>query len=280
MNITVIALLIIIITSFISWKGLQNRIFLDKYMFDVEKVLLYKQYYRIITSGFVHLTWLHLIFNMVALYLFSNGLSYILSIPEFIIIYFTALTGGNMFALLIHKKDRDYTSAGASGAIYGIIFSSIALSPGMSIGLFLLPISIPGWLFGLCIVLFSVYGIQSRRDNVGHESHLGGALFGLCVAIMLHPSALLYNYFAVLIIAIPSAVFIYIIITRPHLLLVDNYFYKKYYRNYSIDQRYNIDKKNQQQEIDRILEKIHKKGMNSLSKKEKLLLDEYAKTVK
>jgi hypothetical protein len=93
----------------------------------------------------------------------------------------------------------------------------------------------------------------------------------------MYPAALRENYITILIIAIPTLVFIYLIITRPHILLVDNLFFKTHTDHYSIDHRYNESKYSQQQEIDRILDKISKRGINSLSQKEKKMLKDYSK---
>ncbi|HEY0679280.1 MAG TPA: DUF6576 domain-containing protein, partial [Chitinophagaceae bacterium] len=123
-------------------------------------------------------------------------------------------------------------------------------------------------LYGILFVLYSVYGIRSRADNIGHEAHLAGALTGLLLALLMFPEALRLNYLPVLLILIPSLIFIYFIIKKPAFLLVDNQFFKKS-NVHTIDDRYNLDQRRRQEELDRILEKIHRKGMASLSKKEK-----------
>lgn len=273
-----LSLLIIIANFIVSYKGFNNSSFFNRYSFEVEKVLLYRQYDRIVTSGFLHVNWMHLIFNMLSLFLFSGNAA--LNPFEFLLVYFGSLVCGNLFALLLHKNDKDYSSVGASGAVTGIIFAAIAISPGFSIGLFFIPIGIPGWIFGLAFVLYSVYGIRSRKENIGHEAHLGAAIAGMLIAILLEPSSLVYNYFAILIVLLPSIAFIIIIIKKPELLFVDNLFYKQHSRGYTIEDRYNAKKIDTQKRVDQILEKIHKHGISSLTKKEKEILDEYSKTVR
>ena len=238
--------------------------------------MVYKDYKRLFTSGFLHVGWMHLIFNMLALYFFSSNLQAYIDPAEFILVYLAGLVGGNLLSLLIHKHDSFYSSAGASGAIFSIMFSSIALIPGMTIRLFFIPISLPAWLFGLACVIFTIYAIRSRSDNIGHDAHLGGGLTGMLVAILLHPSALANNFVTILIIAVPSIFFIIYIIKRPGVLLIDNLYYKNNH-NLTKEDKYNLTKRNKQEELDKVLEKIHKKGMNSLSDKEKRLLQEYSK---
>jgi membrane associated rhomboid family serine protease len=273
----IISFLLILANVIVSYRGFKDSIFYNKYKFRVDAVLLYKDYKRMVTSGFLHVNWMHLIFNMLALYFFSGSLETYLGPVKFLVIYFLSLIGGDLLSLWIHRHDGDYDSVGASAGVNGVIYAAIALFPGMHIGLLFIPIAIPAWLFGLVYVLYSIYGIRSRRYNIGHDAHLGGALVGLIVAIILHPSALINNTWAIVIIMVPSVFFIYMIITRPHMLLIDNYFFNKHSDAITVDHKYNIDITNKQKEIDRILEKIHKKGMKSLTDKEKQTLKEYSR---
>ncbi|HXL58821.1 MAG TPA: rhomboid family intramembrane serine protease [Chitinophagaceae bacterium] len=271
-----ISIAIIIANVIVSYRGFSSHEFFARYSFEVEKILIYKDYKRLVTSGFLHVNWMHLIFNMFSLYIFSAGLeSYIGSI-YYLVIYFISLIGGNLFSLYIHRRHEAYSAVGASGAVCGIMFASIALFPDMRIGLFFLPISFPAWMYGLAFVLYTIYGIKSRRDNVGYETHLGGALIGLLAAIAIQPSALIYNYIPILLIVIPSAIFIYFIIKNPAFLLINNTFKRKY--THTVEDRYNASKRNEEEEIDRILEKIHKRGMSSLTKEEKEKLKAFSES--
>lgn len=271
-----ITLAIIIVNFVVSYRGLKDHSFFARYSFEVEKILVYKQYKRLITSGFLHVSWLHLAFNMISLYFFSGSVEDYLGGINYLVIYFASLVGGNLFSLLIHKNHPDYSAVGASGAVGGIIFASIALFPGMQIGLFGL-LFIPGWLYGLIFVLSSIYGIKSRSDNIGHEAHLAGALTGLIIAILIQPSSLINNYVTILLIIVPSIVFIFFIFKRPSTLFIDNFYFKRHHF-YSIDHKYNEQKHTEQKEIDLILEKIHKRGMGSLTKKEKEKLKAYSRS--
>ena len=269
-----ISILIIVINAFVSYKGFKDHSFFDRFAFGVDKVLLKKDYKVLITSGFLHVNWIHLILNMISLFFFSSGLEGYLGAFKYLLIYFASMIGGNLFSLLVHKNHSDFTSVGASGAVSGIIFASIALFPGMSVGFFFIPM--PGWLYGLIFVLFSIYGIRSRKDNIGHESHLAGALVGLIIAVILQPDSLQINTLTILLIFIPTVIFILAILFKPSTLMIDNQFFKKH-EFHTIDDRYNLAKKEKQQEIDRILEKIHRKGMGSLSRKEKDFLNRNSK---
>ena len=276
-NTGITGLVLIISNTAVSYKGFTSQQFFDTYKFEVDKILVNKDYKRLLTSGFLHVGWAHLIFNMISLYAFSGTIENELGNGQFLVIYFASLLGGSLFSLLIHKQHGDYSAVGASGAVSGVIFASIALFPGVGIGFFFLPFSIPGWLFGIVYVGFSLYGIKSKKDNIGHEAHLGGALAGMAAALCMQPYALAENYITILIIAVPAIVFTWLIIKKPGLLLIDNYFYKTHQDFYSVDHKYNAEKTRKQREIDAILDKISKTGMDSLSPKEKKRLKQYSK---
>lgn len=266
--------LLIIINIAFSYKGFTNTLFFEAYKFEVDKVLINKDYLRLISSGFLHTNWNHLIFNMLSLYFFSGPLENQVGGLNFLLIYFTSLIAGNLFALIIHKNHGDYCAVGASGAICGIIFASIALFPSMEIGLLLLPFSVPGWLFGILYIAYTFFGIKTQKDNIGHEAHLGGALIGMLVAIIIQPSALKENYPTIILILLPSVFLIALFIKKPHVLLIETSFKKIPTKYYDIDHKYNEEKKNKEIELDELLEKINKKGINNLSKKERQRLDE------
>ena len=278
-DIGIIGLILILINIACSYKGFTNDTFFEGYKFEVDRILVNKDFKRLVTSGFLHVSWTHLIFNMLSLYAFSELIETNLGGVKFLIIYFVSLIGGNLLTLFVHRNHGDYNAVGASGAVCGIIFASIALFPGMGIGFFGLPFSIPSWLYGILYVLYSIYGIKSKKDNIGHEAHLGGALIGMTVALIIVPTAFLENYLTILIIVVPTTTFIYLIITKPQVLLVDNFYFKTHKNHYSIDHKYNEEKRNSQNEIDKILDKISKKGIESLSKKENEKLNKYSKGI-
>jgi membrane associated rhomboid family serine protease len=271
----ILGFILIVINVIVSYQGFTNQTFFDGYKFEVDAILKRKDYKRLITSGFLHVNWQHLVFNVFSLYVFSDSVELVLGGGMFLLIYFISLVGGDLLSLFVHKHHGDYSSVGASGAVSGIIFAAIALQPSMGVGMFF--IYIPGWLYGILFVAVSIYGIKSQKDNIGHEAHLGGALVGMLAAIAVQPEALRYNYATILLITVPAIVFIYLIVTRPHILLVDNLFVKNNLPYYTIDQKYNAEKKLEAATIDAILDKINRHGINSLSKKEKDLLDNYSK---
>src|SRR5579872_1939094 len=211
-NTGIIVFILIVAIVVFSYKGFNNRRFFERYKFRVDNILLYKDYKRLVTSGFLHINWMHLFFNVLSLYFFSGAVLSTLGALEFLVIYFASLVGGGLLSLLIHRNHGDYSSVGASGAVCGVMFASVALYPQMHISLWPLPFGIPSWMYALLFVGFSIYGIRSKKDNIGHDAHLGGALVGMVLALVMHPAAFAENYGTILLILIPVVVFVYIII--------------------------------------------------------------------
>jgi membrane associated rhomboid family serine protease len=271
----IVTLILLLLNIFVSIQGFRNDAFYKGYSFEVDAILKKRDYKRLITSGFLHIGWQHLLLNMLCLYLFG-----ILSEPlfgpwVFTIIYLLSLLGGNLLTLLVHRQHGDYQAVGASGAVAGIIFASVAAFHGLQVSL--LFIMVPGWLFGLVYMLTTIYGIRSQRDPICHEGHLGGAITGLLAGMVFYPHALQYNTFAIAASFIPALVFLVLLFKRPSLLLIDPQAARKRLNSYSIDIQYNAGKLDQQKELDRILEKISHRGMNSLSKAEKQKLEELSR---
>ena len=272
-----VGILLILIILLISYKGFNDPVFFNNFKFDVDRILIGKEYKRLVSSGFLHVNWSHLILNIISLYLFSKHFENQIGIFYLLLVYIISLIGGNLLALFIHRNHGDYTAVGASGAVSGVIFASIALFPSMGIGFLLLPFSLPSWLFGILYIAYSMYGIKSSNDTIGHEAHLGGALTGILVAIFIHPNSLLDNSLTIASMLVPILLFLYLIITKPHLLFINTSFFKTTKTYKTIDDKYNDKRINRQQELDKLLDKIAKKGIKSLSNKERKKLEEYSR---
>lgn len=273
-NYQIISLGIIVLNVAFSYFGLKNPALFDCYKFEVDAILHKKQYQRLFTSGFLHLGWLHLILNMVSLYVFSDVVLYVLGPLQFCMVYLSGLLGGNLLALYFHRHHNDYSAAGASGAVSGIVFAGLVLVPGMEVNVFQGSLEIPGWLYAVAYILITLYGIRSQRGNVGHEAHLGGALTGMLMALAFVPSAFGQSYLLVLSVLIPSLVFLVIVVKSPYLLWIENKRGAGQDRFFDIDDRYNHERQQRQNELDQLLDKIGKRGLNSLSGRERKRLDE------
>jgi len=170
----------------ISLVAFGNVQVIQDYLMDVSAIRRDKSYYRMLSAGFLHGGLGHLIFNMVSLYFFGGPVETATGPFFFLLIFFASVVGGNVIALLLHWNE-DYRALGASGGVCGVIFACVFLVPGISVIVFPIPIPIPAWLYSILFVAFSVYSARIKRDNVGHDAHLGGALVGLLVMAAIYP---------------------------------------------------------------------------------------------
>ncbi|MBO0950964.1 rhomboid family intramembrane serine protease [Fibrella forsythiae] len=267
-----IGLLLVVVTSLITFSAFRRASLLSRYAFSVEGILIHKEYGRLISSGFVHADWKHLLFNMYSLMAFAGTLEQVAGPLHVLIIYFASLVGGNLLALFINRNNTGYRAVGASGAIAGIIFAVIVLFPGISINPLFMPFRIPAWIYGLFYTLFSIYGIKSRNDNIGHEAHLGGAVVGVLSMCAIEPAVLLINWPIALLLTLPAIAFLLFIVHRPDWLYI-NGFSLTSTQHETKDERYNAARFQRQQEIDRILDKINERGVHSLTEHERDVLE-------
>ena len=161
-------IIILVATIAMSYYGFNNATFLNRYMFNVGAVQK-GDYVRLISSGFLHANWEHLIFNMISLFFFYEVVTDSMGELLFVLIYFGSMLLGNVFSLQIYKRQSYYSAIGASGAVSGIIFTAIALYPKAIKVNFL-----PGWLFGALYFGYSVFMMfnPQKGDNLGHtEAH-------------------------------------------------------------------------------------------------------------
>lgn len=205
-NLHPILIIIIAVTALTSYFGFTNRDFFNKNSFNIRAIQSNKEYHRFLTSGFLHVDSMHLIFNMLSLYFFSSKpFINMIGIPVYLLIYFGSILAGGLLGYFFHKKEPYYTAVGASGGVSGMIYASIALFPTQSeIGLIFLPgISIPAWIFGILYMVYSVYGMKNQVGNIGHSAHIGGAAFGLIIPLIIFPGIIVENGLYIAAISIP-----------------------------------------------------------------------------
>ncbi|MCF6142379.1 rhomboid family intramembrane serine protease [Flavobacterium sp. K77] len=202
MNSALIA--IIVINVLFSYKGFNDLSFFRKYEFHIGSIKAGEQI-RMISSGFLHVDMLHLIFNMMTLWFFAPVVLGYLGNFSFVLIYLGSLIFGNLLSLMFHKNDYSYRAVGASGAVTGVLYSAILLQPDMMLGLFFI-IPIPAYLFGILYLLYSIYGMRAKNDNIGHTAHFGGAIGGYAITLLKEPSLLVNNITMVVLLAIPIVI--------------------------------------------------------------------------
>ena len=159
-----------------------------------------------LSSGFLHLDFSHLLFNMLTLYFFADIVIFSVGYIKFLIIYIASLLVGNLLSFYFHKNELHYSAIGASGAVSGVLYSAILLYPDMSLYLFFIPIPIPAWLFGILYLLYSIYGMKKQLGNIGHDAHFGGAIAGYILTLVFVPDIFETQLWIVILLAIPILV--------------------------------------------------------------------------
>ncbi|MDO9276426.1 MAG: rhomboid family intramembrane serine protease [Lutibacter sp.] len=202
MNIDIVLLILIAANVMISIKGFSDDLFFDKYEFQIGAVIRGEKV-RMLSSAFLHVDYLHLILNMYVLYIFAPVIILNLGVIKFLILYFGSLLAGSILTLSYHKKELYYTAVGASGAVAGIIYAGILLNPDMKLIMFPLPIPIPGYIFGIGYLIYSIYGMKNKVGNIGHAAHLGGSIGGYALMLLVYPEVFANSTSTVILLGIP-----------------------------------------------------------------------------
>ena len=203
--------MLIIITANVlaSMRGFRDYTFFQQYKFSV-KAIKRGEKIRFFSSGFLHVDWQHLLFNMLTFYFFANIVIVKLGVLNFYLVYIFSLLFGNLLSYYFHKNEPHYNAVGASGAVTGIVYAAILLSPGMKMFIYFIPIPIPSYFVGVGYLLYSIYGMKNKTGNIGHDAHFGGAVGGYLMVLILAPWVLEYHLWMVLILAAPITLLLYL----------------------------------------------------------------------
>lgn len=188
-----ITLIIIIFTSLISFQGFNRYDVIDKLKHSPYKEENRKEFYRLLTSGFVHADWIHLLINMFVLYMFGTTVeTYLISLfgnPMgkifFLLLYILTIILANTPTFLQHKNNPSFSSIGASGAVSGIVFIYILLQPWKMIYMFFV-IPMPAVIAGIGYLIYSSWAANQERGRVDHSAHFTGAIAGMLIMFVLH----------------------------------------------------------------------------------------------
>jgi len=193
-----ITLVIVVISGIISYQGFNNRSFFDRlkhYPVAEEKS---KEYYRMLTSGFLHGSWMHLIINMYVLLQFGEIIEYRfvdlfgnMGRIIYVLFYLTAIIIADIPTYLKHKDNPSFSSIGASGAVSAVVFAFIMYYPLQGLTFIFFPFfAIPAIILGIGYLIYSSWASEKGRDNLDHLAHFTGAVYGVLFAIVSNPSIL------------------------------------------------------------------------------------------
>lgn len=199
MDLPLVLIVLIAMNALVSYKGLTDISFFRKYEFHIGSIRAGEQY-RMFTSAFLHADYMHLGFNMLTLYFFAPVVIGNMGVGGFLLVYLASLACGSLLTLYFHKNDYNYRAIGASGAVMGVLFSSILIYPDMEINF------MPAYIFGILYLLVTIYGMKTKAGNIGHTAHFGGAIGGFLITLARMPHLVSDNTLVVILLAVPIVI--------------------------------------------------------------------------
>lgn len=181
--------ILIAVTVLVSWLAFERPALLERLILWPPAIDRKKQYDRLLTHGFIHADWSHLLFNMITLYFFGRVIERVMSELigplGFVLFYLSAIVIAILPTYLRHRHDPQYRSLGASGAVSAVLFAFILLQPWSLIIVFVLPL--PAILYAVAYVAYSFWMDKRGGDNINHSAHLSGAIYGVLFMLLMEP---------------------------------------------------------------------------------------------
>lgn len=186
-------IILIVITVAVSYAAFNSAKLMNQLQFNASKIYHKHEYHRLVTHAFVHANWEHLFVNMIVLFSFGRAIEVYFRynfgnnlILYYFLLYFGGILASNIYALVKHRNNYFYNSVGASGAVSSILFAAIFFDPWNKIYFFgILPI--PGIIFAALYLVYSYQMSVKQKDNVAHDAHFLGALYGFIFPVLLNP---------------------------------------------------------------------------------------------
>jgi membrane associated rhomboid family serine protease len=185
-----LTLIIVIITALVSVSAFNNQELYNNLILWPGRMDDPKEYYRLISSGFIHADWMHLIFNMMTLWFFGSAVEGVYDNMDkhylFIVLYLAGILASSLPSYIKNRNNGYYRSLGASGGVSAVLFSFIYFAPWAKIYVWFIPI--PGILAGVGYLVYSA--TMSRRGSgfINHDAHFWGAIFGFLFTLVFEPS--------------------------------------------------------------------------------------------
>jgi membrane associated rhomboid family serine protease len=197
MSITLIIIVITVLASFYAWN---NESVFQKWILNPYTVNRRNEYHRMLTSGLIHKDYMHLFFNMLAMFFFGELIeqTYVESFGQmgallYIGLYVLGIIASDLPTYLKHKNHPHYNSLGASGGVSSVVFSYILFYPTREICLYFI-LCLPSFIFGALYMLYSYMQAKKGGDYINHDAHLFGAIFGIVFNIVIMPSVALHFF--------------------------------------------------------------------------------------
>ncbi|QQS28293.1 MAG: rhomboid family intramembrane serine protease [Sphingobacteriales bacterium] len=189
-------ILFVVITCITSYLAFTNYPLRQKLIFSPYTISRTNEYFRFISSGLIHANWMHLLFNMFVLYQFGSIVEayYAATFGKvanmlYVLLYIGGLIASEMYSFFKHKNNPYYASLGASGAVSSVVFTFILFNPWADLNFIFFPfIPIKAVIIGVLYLAYSYYAARNVNDNIGHNAHFYGAIFGIFFTLAFKPS--------------------------------------------------------------------------------------------
>jgi membrane associated rhomboid family serine protease len=192
-----ISLILIAVTAAISWYALNNYTVMEKTVFRPYLIKHNREWWRWFTNGFIHADYMHLFVNMFTLYFFGKNLLHYLPLVAhdlapvlFLVFYISAIAISGIYSYMKHKDNRSYSALGASGAVSAVLFSCILFDPFSKVYLYTV-LGLQSWIYGILYLYYEYYMGKKQMDNIGHDAHFSGAVYGLVFTLIIYPGSVM-----------------------------------------------------------------------------------------
>lgn len=180
------------ITCLVSWMAFNNRKLMDRLILWPPAIDKHRQYDRLVTYGFIHGDFMHLLFNMITLFFFGQQIEQLMArvmgVWVYPLFYLSALVVSILPTYLKNQKNPNYLSLGASGAVSAVLFAFVLLAPWSTIGVMFIPM--PAIVFAVLYVGYSIWMDRRGGDRINHSAHLAGAAYGVLFMAIMEPRVL------------------------------------------------------------------------------------------
>lgn len=263
-----ITFLLLIVLGFTTWQGLNQPGVMEKYLFSTEAIRFRRQWIRLVSPAFLHGSWGHFAGNAITLFFFGRNLENMLG-PGFLLgIFFASVAGGHLLCMLLHRNG-DYRAVGASGGALGLLFSTIMILPGMRIMIFPIPLPIPAWIYALGFLFYTLSSLRGG-SGVSHEAHLGGMLTGLLLTLIQYPELFGQQPLLVCTLLLLACGGIWYFHANPGRVPG---FLGSQVRG-KVDEYKQSRNQRSEDQLDALLDKVSKNGIQSLSSRERQILQD------
>ena len=198
-------IILIITTTLISLITFNRPEIDSRLQFNAYRIWHGKEQYRMISHGFIHADYMHLIINMLVLYSFGTNVEFyfnrmwmqgMIRFPQlyYLLMYLAAIVISSLLTLFKQRDNPHYNAVGASGAVSAVLFTSIFFAPLDKVYFFFY-LPVPGIVFAILYLVYSQYMSRRNVDNINHDAHFVGAVFGFVFPLLIDVR-LIYHFLA------------------------------------------------------------------------------------